>query len=158
MLCVNYLHIQGSIAYSHLYRHLKYRSKGLLNKCNELNSGQACRPCGESCSPIPGRECFGDLPGDGFVVSPPPQIAEILFSALQHLCFSPFFSGVQGRLPTPRQRKCQGIRSGSQQHPGGRSRSPHHSDHTFCRYVCACIRLRICLFFMTDASGAEESA
>ena len=31
MLCVKYLHIQGSIACSHRYRHLKYRSKGLLN-------------------------------------------------------------------------------------------------------------------------------
>ena len=38
------------------------------------------------------------------------------FPALQPL--NTFFSGVQGRLPTPRQRKCQGIRSGSQQPPG----------------------------------------
>ena len=26
-----------------------------------------------SCSPIPGRGCFGDLPGDGIVFSPPSQ-------------------------------------------------------------------------------------
>ena len=26
-----------------------------------------------SYSPIPGRGCFGELPGDGIVVSPPPQ-------------------------------------------------------------------------------------
>ena len=38
-----------------------------------MNSRRACRPCMGSCSPIPGRGCFGDLPGDGIVVSPPPQ-------------------------------------------------------------------------------------
>ena len=31
-----------------------------------------------SCSPVPGRSCFGDLPGDGIVVSPPPSIVETL--------------------------------------------------------------------------------
>ena len=42
-------------------------------------SGQACRPCTGSCSPIPGRGCFGDLPGDEIVVSPPSLIVEPLF-------------------------------------------------------------------------------
>ena len=32
----------------------------------------------QSCSPISGRGCFGDLPGDGIVVSPPPPIVEQL--------------------------------------------------------------------------------
>ena len=31
-----------------------------------------------SCSPIPGRRCFGDLPGDGIVVPPPLPIVETL--------------------------------------------------------------------------------
>ena len=38
-----------------------------------MNSGQACRPCRGSCSPIPGRGCFGDLPGDEIIVPRPPQ-------------------------------------------------------------------------------------
>ena len=41
-----------------------------------MNSGQACRPCRGSCSLIPGRGCFGDLPGDKIVVSPPSSIVE----------------------------------------------------------------------------------
>ena len=43
-----------------------------------MNSGQACRSCRESCSPIPGRGCFGDLSGDEIVVSPPSPIVERL--------------------------------------------------------------------------------
>ena len=43
-----------------------------------MNSGQACRPCRGSCSLIPGRGCFGDLPGDEIVESPPPPIVEPL--------------------------------------------------------------------------------
>ena len=35
-----------------------------------MNSGQACRLCRGSCSPIPGRGGFGDLLGDEIVVSP----------------------------------------------------------------------------------------
>ena len=38
----------------------------------EVNSGQACRSYRVSCSLIPGRSCFGDLPRDGIVVSSPP--------------------------------------------------------------------------------------
>ena len=44
-----------------------------LSHRTELNSGQACRPYRRSCSPILGSGCFGDHPGDGIVVSPPPQ-------------------------------------------------------------------------------------
>ena len=40
---------------------------------NELNRGKACREFRGPCSPFPGMGCFGDLPGDGIVVSPPPQ-------------------------------------------------------------------------------------
>ena len=43
-----------------------------------MNSGQVCRSWRESCSPIPGRGCFGDLPGDKIVVSPPSTIVEPL--------------------------------------------------------------------------------
>ena len=43
-----------------------------------MNSGQICRPCRESFSPIPGRVCFGDLPGDEIIVSPPSPIVEPL--------------------------------------------------------------------------------
>ena len=43
-----------------------------------MNSGQACRPCRGSCSPTRGRGCFGDLPGDKIVVSPPSPIVEPL--------------------------------------------------------------------------------
>ena len=45
---------------------------------NDFNLGQACRPCRGSCSPIPERGCFGDLPGDGTVVSPTSPIVEQL--------------------------------------------------------------------------------
>ena len=45
---------------------------------NELDSGQACRPCRGSCSPVPGSGCFDDFPGDGIVVSPPSPIVEKL--------------------------------------------------------------------------------
>ena len=48
-----------------------------------LDSGQACRPCMKSCSPIPGRGCFGDLLGDGIVVSPPFPIVEQLYIEAQ---------------------------------------------------------------------------
>ena len=43
-----------------------------------MNLGQACRPCRGSCSLIPGRACFGDLPGDEIAVSPPSPIVEPL--------------------------------------------------------------------------------
>ena len=43
-----------------------------------MDSGQACRSFSGSCSPIPGRDCFGDLPGDEIVVSPPSPIVEPL--------------------------------------------------------------------------------
>ena len=43
-----------------------------------MNSGQACRPCRGSCSPIPGRGCFGDLVGDEIVLSPLSPIVELL--------------------------------------------------------------------------------
>ena len=43
-----------------------------------MNSGQACRPCRGSCSPIFGRGCFGDLPGDGIVVSVPSPMVKPL--------------------------------------------------------------------------------
>ena len=45
---------------------------------NVMNSGQACRPCRGSCSLIPGRSCFGVLPGDEIVVSPPSPIVQPL--------------------------------------------------------------------------------
>ena len=45
-----------------------------------MNSGQACRPFRGSCSHIPGRGCFGDLPGDEIVVSPASPIVEPLTS------------------------------------------------------------------------------
>ena len=41
-----------------------------------MNLGQACRRCRGSCSLIPGRGCFDDLPGDEIVVSPPSLIIE----------------------------------------------------------------------------------
>ena len=41
------LYIQGSIAYSHQYRHLKYRSKGLLNNMAALNCTVASVPARE---------------------------------------------------------------------------------------------------------------
>ena len=41
--------------------------------------GQACRRCRGSCSPILGRGCFGDLPGDRIVASPSPPIVETFF-------------------------------------------------------------------------------
>ena len=43
-----------------------------------MNLGQACRPCRRSCSLIPGRDCFDDLPGDEIVVSTPSPIVEPL--------------------------------------------------------------------------------
>ena len=43
-----------------------------------MNLRQACRPYRGSCSPIPGRGCFGDLPGDNVGVSPPSPIVEPL--------------------------------------------------------------------------------
>ena len=46
-----------------------------------MNSGQACQPCRGSCSSIPGRGCFGDLPGDEIVVSPPSPIVEPLWTS-----------------------------------------------------------------------------
>ena len=46
-------------------------------------SGQACRPYRGLCSPIPGRGCFGDLPGDEIVVSPPSPIVEPLFGRVR---------------------------------------------------------------------------
>ena len=38
-----------------------------------MNAGQACRPCRGSCSLIPGRGCFGDLPGTKSSYLRPPQ-------------------------------------------------------------------------------------
>ena len=35
--------------------------------------GASLWPCRGSYSPIPGRDCFDDHPGDGIIVSPPPQ-------------------------------------------------------------------------------------
>ena len=52
-----------------------------------MNSGQACRPCRGPCSPIPGRDCSGDLP---IVVSPPSPIVEALF-LVYHLDVSQAF-------------------------------------------------------------------
>ena len=46
-----------------------------------MNLGQACRPCRGSCTPIPGRGCFGDLPGDEIVESPPSLNVEPLILA-----------------------------------------------------------------------------
>ena len=46
---------------------------------NAMNLGQAFRPCRGSCSLIPGRGCFDDLPGDEIVESPPSLIVEPLF-------------------------------------------------------------------------------
>ena len=43
---------------------------------NELNSGQACRPCRGSFSPIPGRDCSGGIPGDGNVDLPPGSLTD----------------------------------------------------------------------------------
>ena len=50
---------------------------------NEFSSGEACQPCRGSCSPIPGRGCFGNLHGDGIVVSPPSPIVEQLMCAVR---------------------------------------------------------------------------
>ena len=58
-------------------RHETSPSRGLFCSTpwwNELDSGHACQPYKVSCSSIPGRGCFGDLPGDGIVVSLPPPI------------------------------------------------------------------------------------
>ena len=55
-----------------------------------MNSRQACRPCRGSCTLIPGRGCFGNLPGDEIVVSPPSSIVELLesFCSLEQLVAS----------------------------------------------------------------------
>ena len=53
---------------------------------NAMNSKQACRSCRGSCSPIPGTGCFGDLPGDEIVVSPPSPIVEPLVEQPQNEC------------------------------------------------------------------------
>ena len=45
---------------------------------NKLYSGQACRSCRGSCSPIRGRDCSGDIPGTGSSNLPPPQFVERL--------------------------------------------------------------------------------
>ena len=46
MLCVIYLHIKESIAYSHRYRHLKPRLKGLINTLSVLMWARALRRSG----------------------------------------------------------------------------------------------------------------
>ena len=63
-----------------------------------MNSGQACRPCRGSCSPISGRGCFGDLTGDEIVVSPPSPIVEPLASQNSD-------TGIPNTYPTIRKRK-----------------------------------------------------
>ena len=67
-------------------RHENCPSRGLIwptHWWNEINSRQACRPCMGSCSPIPGRGCFGAIPGDEIVVSPLPPIVETLTGQTQ---------------------------------------------------------------------------
>ena len=54
-----------------------------------MNSGQACRPCNGSCSPISGRDCFGDLPEDEIVVTLHSPIVEPVRSTLNFLAPSP---------------------------------------------------------------------
>ena len=61
-----------------------------------MNSRQAFRPCRGSCSLIPERGCFGDLPGDEIVVSPPPQS---LNSFLPHLIPQPTRLSPLRKLP-----------------------------------------------------------
>ena len=56
---------------------------------NAIDSRQACRPCRGSCSLIPGRGCFGDLPGDEIVVSPPSPIVEPITGWCAVITFSP---------------------------------------------------------------------
>ena len=51
-----------------------------------MNLEQAYRPCRGSCSLILGRGCFGDLPGDEIVVSPPSPIFESLNIRQNPLC------------------------------------------------------------------------
>ena len=63
-----------------------------------MNSGQACRPYRGPCSPIPGRGCFGDLPGDEIIVSSPFPIVEPL---------NPTVSSMYCAIPYPRV-KCGG--------------------------------------------------
>ena len=53
---------------------------------NATDSGQACRPCRGSCSLLSGRGCFGDLPGDEIVVSPPSPIVEPLDIVVCVMC------------------------------------------------------------------------
>ena len=42
-LYVKYIHLQGSIAYSHRYRHAKSRPEGLLNTADHEQDWQPCR-------------------------------------------------------------------------------------------------------------------
>ena len=44
-----------------------------------MKLGQTCGLCRGSCSLIPGRGCFDDLPGDEIVVFPPSLIVEPLY-------------------------------------------------------------------------------
>ena len=61
---------------------------------NAMNSGQSCRSCRGSCSPIPGRGCFGDFPGKEIVVSPQRGLALIGFASLTtRIQATEFFSG-----------------------------------------------------------------
>ena len=51
-----------------------------------MSSGQACRPCRGSCSPIPGRSCYGDLLRDEIIVSPPSPTVEPFWHHIQGVC------------------------------------------------------------------------
>ena len=53
-----------------------------------LDQAESCSTIG---SPIPGRGCFGDLPGDIILVSPPPQ-------SLKHSRVHPRLLGWTGKL------------------------------------------------------------
>ena len=59
-----------------------------------MNLEQACRPRRGSCRLIPERGCFGDLPGDEIVVSPPFPIVEPLVSFMGWVDTPTLFSGL----------------------------------------------------------------
>ena len=45
----------------------------------------ACRPCRGSRSPVPWRVCFGGIPGEGIVNSPPPPVVDRFFAILIYI-------------------------------------------------------------------------
>ena len=73
---------------------------------NTMTSRQACRPCRGSCSPIPGRGCFGDLLGDKVVVPPPSPIVELLLASASASAATAPRAGACGNYANESTRRC----------------------------------------------------